>query len=188
MDAFSYLSGMTSIVLALGVTRLFVGLGTLVERHKKIRPYWVHLLWVLNLFIFIVMQWWILFRWHYYQDWNFFIFLFLLLSPAMAFFLSVMLFPSNIDETSFKDHYYRNRIWFFSVAALLPPLDAADTLLKGWTHFQAQGIIYPVFLSIMFVLCIVGAVTKNENYHKFFSIFFLAYLLTFIFINLNVLM
>ncbi len=187
MEPFAYLSGMTSIVLALGVTRLFVGVGTLVERRKVVQPYWVHLLWALNLFLFIVLEWWILFRWQSFQNWNFFLFLFLLLSPSVAFLLSVILFPGNIEETHFKEHFYNNRRWFFPVAALLPPLDAADTLLKGLAHFQAQGIVYPIFLSVVFVLSVTGAITKNEGYHKFFSLFFLVYLIVFIFVNLNVL-
>jgi hypothetical protein len=187
MDAFPYLAGMTSIVLALGVTRIFAGVGTTVENRKRSRPYWVHMIWALNLFLFISLQWWILFRWDSYKDWNFFLFLFLLLSPSVSFLLSVLLFPSNITEEDAKKNFYYNTCWFFSVAALLPILDAADTLLKGYEHFQAQGVIYPIFLVILVILNIIGAITKNEKYHKFFAIFFLFYLIGYIFINLNTL-
>jgi hypothetical protein len=185
MQVFAYLAGMTSIILGLGMTRLFVGFGTTVEHRKSVRPYWVHILWVFNLLLFIALEWWIRFRWQNWQDWNFFIFLFQLLSPSVSFLLSVFLFPSTIADTDFKRHFYHNRKWFFSVAALLPLLDAADTLLKGYAHFQAQGIIYPVFLSILFILMVLGAILKSEKYHNFFVIFFLFNLVGFIFINLN---
>jgi hypothetical protein len=188
MDAFVYLAGMTSIVLALGITRLFIGVGTTLEHRKTVRPYWVHMLWALNLFLFIVLEWWILFRWHTFLGWNFFVFLFLLLSPSISFLLSVMLFPGIIQETDFKQHFFQNRRWFFAVAALLPPLDAADTLLKGYAHFQAQGTIYPIFLAVVFALTILGAVLESEKYHKFFVIFFLIYLVGYIFVNLNSIM
>jgi hypothetical protein len=185
MQAFAYLAGMTSIILGLGVTRLFAGIGQSVEHRKAVRPYWVHMLWVLNLFLFITLEWWIRFRWQGQQEWNFFIFFFLVLTPSVSFLLSVILFPSKIEETNIKQHFYHNRKWFFSVAALLPPLDAADTLLKGYSHFQAQGIIYPVFLAVIFVLPVLAAVLKNERYHKFFAIFFFLCMIGFIYINLN---
>jgi hypothetical protein len=113
--------------------------------------------------------------------------LFLLLSPTTSFLLSVILFPDAIKESDFKLHFGENRRAFFVLAALLPPLDAVDTLLKGWVHFQAQGVLYPVFLSSIFVLCIIGAIWKNETYHKIFSVFFLIYILAFILVNLNIL-
>ena len=187
MAFFSYFSFLSSIILALGITRLFSGIGMILERRGQVKLYWVHLLWALNLLLFMVLEWWILFRWRNQQDWNFYLYAFLLLSPAISFLLSVILFPSNQDDLNFKAHYYRNRIWFFSIAALLPPLDAADTLLKGYAHFQAQGPFYVIFLSIVFILTIFGAILQNERYHAFFSIFFLAYMLAFIGVNLNIL-
>ena len=187
MDFFSYFSFLSSIILALGITRLFSGIGTILEHGGKAKLYWVHLLWALNLLLFVVLEWWILYRWRNQTDWNFYLYAFLLLSPAISFLLSVILFPSTTDKLDFKEHFYRNRAWFFSIAALLPPLDAADTLLKGYAHFQAQGPLYVVFLSIVFVLTLLGAIIQNERYHKLFSIFFLAYMLTFIGVNLNIL-
>ena len=187
MGAFAYLSGMTSIILALGITRIFTGIGTTLEKQKTIHIYWPHLLWALNLFLFISLEWWILFRWQDFERWNFFIFLFLLLSPGVSFLLAVLLFPGTIQDTDFKQHFFKNRRWFFVAAALLPPLDAADTLLKGYAHFQDQGVIYPVFLSIVFAMTVLGAIWKNELYHKIFAVFFLVYILGFIFINLNTL-
>ena len=173
-------------MLALGLTRLFSGIGSILERRRDVKLYWVHLLWALNLFLFIVLEWWILFRWRNYQDWNFFIFGFLLLVPALSYLLAVILFPGGQGETDFKKHFYENRAWFFGLAAILPPLDAADTLLKGYAHFEAQGPIYVIFIAVVFALTALGAITRDERYHKFFSVFFLGYLLAFIIVNLNV--
>jgi hypothetical protein len=184
MEGFAYTAGLTSIVLALGVTRIFSGLGTTVEHRKTVRVYWVHLIWALNLFLFITLEWWIRFRWHTQNEWNFFLLLFLLLSPSVSFLLSVILFPGTIAKTDFKQQFFQNRRWFFSLAAILPPLDAADTLLKGFAHFQAQGIIYPIYLSILLLLTVLGVFLESEAYHKFFAIFFLCCLVGFILVNL----
>jgi hypothetical protein len=54
-------------------------------------------------------------------------------------------------------------------------------------HFQAQGPIYVVTLSLLFVLSVVAAITRNQRFHGTFSVFFLLYLLAFISVNLRVL-
>lgn len=188
MDPFSYLSYLTSIVIALGITRILTGFGQLVQRRGKTDLYWVHHLWALNVFVYLVMNWWILFRWHSQQQWTFFLFLFVLLSPTIAFLLSVLLFHDSMEQgIDFKAHYYSNQRWFFGLAALLPPIDAVDTLLKGTAHFAAQGPIYPITLLIIFGLSVAAALTRNERFHAYFAGFFLIYLLAFISINLQVL-
>ena len=85
MDPFSYLSVLTSIILALGITHLLTGLGRLLQSRGQVHIYWVHLLWTFNVFLFLVLNWWILFRWHTQQQWSFFLFLFVLLSPTVAY-------------------------------------------------------------------------------------------------------
>jgi hypothetical protein len=188
MGTFDYLSILTSIVLAIGITRLLSGVGTLLQKRKQITIYWVHVLWTLNVFLFLVLNWWILFRWQSQQEWNFFLFSFLLLSPTIAFLLSVILYPDISNEKiDYKQHFYENHRWFFALAALLPPLDVVDTLLKGYSHFLAQGPLYIITIILIFILNIVAALTKNEKYHKFFAVFFLIYILIFISINLNIL-
>jgi hypothetical protein len=188
MDAFSYVSGLTTVVLALAIGRLLVGVGRLMEHRSQVRLYWVHLMWVANIFLFLSMQWWILFRWQGWTDWNFFLFVFLLASPTVAFLLCVMLFHEPLSEhADFKQHFYGNHRWFFVLGALLPPLDLIDTFLKGFEHLAAQGIIYPVTLGLVTSLSVVGAISDNEKYHKFFSVFFFVYMLAFITINLNLL-
>jgi heme A synthase len=188
MDPFSYLSVLTSIVLALGITRILTGLGRLLQKRGRVRVYWVHLMWGLNLFLYLTLNWWILFRWQAQQQWTFFLFLFVLISPTIGFLLSVLLFPDEIDDGSdLKRHFYHNHRSYFLLAALLFPVDAIDTLLKGWQHFLNQGPVYFLTLTLLCALCLVAAFTKNERYHAVFSVFFLIYLLAFITINLRVL-
>jgi hypothetical protein len=164
------------------------GIGTLLQKRKQITFYWVHLLWTVNVFLFLLLNWWILFRWQGQQEWNFFLFSFLLLSPTIAFLLSVILYPDITEESfDFKRHFYANHRWFFVFAALLPPLDLIDTLLKGYAHFLAQGPLYVITIVLMFCLSVIAAFTSNEKYHKFFAVFFFFYMVVFISINLYIL-
>jgi hypothetical protein len=188
MDPFSYLSFLTSIVLALGITRILSGIGQLLQARDRIVPYWPHLVWTLNVFLYLVLNWWILFRWRLESQWNFFLFLFVLLSPTLGFLLSVLLFPDSLkQDLDLKKHFYANHRSFFILAALLAPIDLVDTLLKGWAHLLAQGPFYILFLAMAFGLNIVAAITRDERYHSFFAVFFFLYLLVFIGINLRVL-
>ncbi len=188
MNPFSYLSVLTSIILGLGITRILTGIGKMLQAREHVRIYWVHLLWSLNLFLYIVLIWWILYRWQTHQEWTFFLFLFLLLAPTVAFLESILLFPDSAAAVhDLKQQFFDNRPWFFALAALLPPLDAIDTLLKGWDHFVAQGPIYVLTLALVFGLSVVGVLTNREDYHKYYAVFFLVYILIFITINLRVL-
>jgi len=188
MDTFSFISIVPSIIIALGITRLLTGIGRILERRGKVRNYWVHLLWAVNLFVFMVLNWWLLFRWEAQPQWNFPLFMFLLLTPTVSFLLAVILFPEPFEDMmDFKQNYYEDHRAFFVLAALLPPLDFLDTLLKGLPHLIAQGPIYVVTIVLITVLSVVAALIKNEAYHKFFVVFFLVYISVFISINLNVL-
>lgn len=188
MLAFSYLSGLTSVVLALGIARLLTSLGRMFQMRGKVSLYWVHLVWAVNLFLYIVLIWWILYRWEAWTDWSYFLFLFLLASPIVTFLQAVLLFPDPMEEgTNFKRHFLNNRRAFFVLGAMLPLLDVMDTGLKGWNHLAAQGWIYPLTIALTFVLNLVAARTEREVFHKFYAVFLLVYLMAFITINLRVL-
>jgi hypothetical protein len=128
MDAFSYIAIVPSIIIALGLTRLLTSLGKMFEKRQKVQTYWVHLLWSLNVFLFMVLNWWLLFRWQTQVTWNFPLFLFLLVTPTISFLLTVVLFPEPFHEPmSFQEHFYEERRSFIILAAFLPSLDFIDT-------------------------------------------------------------
>jgi hypothetical protein len=188
MDPFGYVAGITSVVLALGIAHILRGAGRLMQARGRVRLYWVHLLWALNLFLFLLLNAWILYRWSNRESWTFFLLLFVLLSPILGYILAVLLFPDPLPEgTDLQTHYYRNSRWFFGLAALLPLIDAIDTALKGPEHLAAQGSIYPVTIVLLFALNVTASVTRNPRFHAFFAVFFLVYILAFIAINLRVL-
>jgi hypothetical protein len=188
MDTFSYISIVPSIIIALGLTRLLTGIGKILERRDQVQNYWVHIMWALNLFLYMVLNWWVLYRWNIQSTWSFPLFIFLLLTPIVTFLQSVILFPDHFEEKiDFKKHFYEDNHWFFTLAALLPPLDFLDTILKGIPHLIAQGPIYILTIVLITILSVIALLTKNQTYHKFFAVFFLVYISVFITINLNTL-
>src|SRR3954468_4656556 len=76
LGAFEYLSVLISIILALGMTRVLGGVGEMLQARSRHRIYWVHIIWIVNLFLYLVIAWWIFYRWRDQQPWNFYLFLF----------------------------------------------------------------------------------------------------------------
>src|SRR5204862_8082285 len=109
MDAFSYLSVLISIILALGMTRVLAGVGEMLQARSRRRLYWVHAVWVANLLLYLVEAWWIFYRWRNQRQWTFFLFIFVLISPTILYLASILLFlpASSWDEFgSYKPPYY----------------------------------------------------------------------------------
>src|SRR5947199_6017875 len=178
MDPFSYLSVLISIVLALGMTRVLQGLGEMLQARSHRRVYWVHAVWVLNIFLFLVVAWWVFYRWRFEQNWTFFLFVFVLISPTILYLCSLLLFPreGDVSVKDYKTHYYANHRAFFTVFALFVPVDVVDTLLKGVPHFVAQGPQYVISGVILFSITMAGAITRNETYHKVLAIYCLCHI------------
>jgi hypothetical protein len=175
VDPFSYLSVLISIILALGMTRLLAGVGEMLLARSRRRLYWVHAVWVANLFLYLVVAWWIFYRWRNQQTWTFFLFVFVLISPTILYLASMLLFPREgaADESiNYKTHFYANHRAFFLLMALFGPVDIVDTLLKGVPHFLAQGPQYIVSSTIYLTGLTIAAFTRNEHFHQVYGIFF----------------
>ena len=176
MGAFEYLSVLISIILALGMTRVLAGVGEMLQARRHRRIYWVHVIWIVNLFIYLVVAWWIFYRWRNQQSWNFYLFVFVLISPTILYLASMLLFPreSSVDElVDYKTHYYANHRAFFVIFSLFTVVDVADTLLKGIPHFLELGKLYIISSVLYFSGMVTAAITQNERYHQFYAIFFL---------------
>ena len=52
MDAFEYISILTSIIIGLGMAQLLLGVSRIIQHPEDARPYWVHLSWVLTMFVY----------------------------------------------------------------------------------------------------------------------------------------
>jgi len=96
------------------------------------------------------------------------LFLSVLLSPTLAYLLTVLLVPEPFEEgLELKQHFFGNHRWFFVLAAWLPIIDSVGTLLKGWTHFVAQGWLYVIMILILLGLNVIAARSRWEAFHSF---------------------
>jgi hypothetical protein len=179
MDPFSYLSVLISIVLALGMTQVLTGVGEMLQARAIRRIYWVHALWVFNLFLFLVVAWWIFYRWRNVTEWTYYLFLFVLIAPTLLYLASIVLFPPlgpRVEAAAdYKTHYYANRGSFFILFGLWVPVDVADSLLKGTAHFRELGTAYIISAIVLTIVFVLAATTRNERVHGFLAVYFLVH-------------
>jgi hypothetical protein len=64
----------------------------------------VHAVWIANLFLYLVVAWWIFYRWRNQQPWTFFLFIFVLISPTILYLASIILFPPESAPDEFVDY------------------------------------------------------------------------------------
>jgi hypothetical protein len=179
MDPFSYLSVLISIVLALGMTQVLTGVGEMLQARTRRPIYWVHAVWVFNLFLFLVVAWWIFYRWRYVTEWTYYLFLFVLIAPTLLYLASIVLFPPigprGDAVHDYKSHYYANHRGFFILFGLWVPVDVTDTLLKGTTHFRSLGASYIASAIILSALFVTAATSRNERIHGFLAVYFIVH-------------
>ena len=176
MDPFSYVSVLISIILALGMTRVLGGVGEMLQARSRHRLYWVHTIWIANLFTYLVIAWWVFYRWRSQQPWTFFLFIFVLIAPTIFYLASLLLFPreSDRDESiNYKTHFYANHRPFFIIFGLYAPVDLLDSLLKGVAHFIGLGPFYFASLTMYIAGMAIAAITRNERYHQYYAVIFL---------------
>ena len=123
------------------MTRVLAGVGEMLQARSRRRLYWVHAVWVVNLFLYLVVAWWIFYRWRNQQPWTFCFFIFVLTSPTILYLASIVPFPpeSSLDEfVNYKTHYYSNHRVFFVLFALYSPGRFRRYPVKG--HFASSRI------------------------------------------------
>lgn len=54
METFAHIKTVIGIILGLSITHLLKGVVKIVEHPKKNKPYWVHLLWALYIFLAVI--------------------------------------------------------------------------------------------------------------------------------------
>lgn len=166
---FSHLSTLIALIFGLTLTNLFDKVVGIIENYNQIRIYSLSIVWSILLFIGIVQWWWGFFSYSKLEEFNFFFFLFTLLTPLTYYFASNFIIPrvkgSGIVEL--KTYYYNNAKYFFTFAAIIYLQDA----LRGIVVTNNILTINSVTNLISAVLVLMLAISKSEKFHVAMTIF-----------------
>jgi len=182
MDTFFHVRMVMSIIMGLSITTLLKGAVKLVDHPGKYKPYWVHLLWALYIFLLLIHFWWWEIGLKSIAQWVFAEYLFIVLYVILYYVLCVLIFPDDVsDYKSFKEYFYSRKKWFFSVLSLTFAADFIDTFLKGKEYVKHLHWEYPVRNVLHIILCLVAIKISNRRFHAALVLLFIIYELTFIF-------
>ena len=159
---------MISIILGVGLTQLFAGIGNLLQVRNRVKQYWLHGLWVLILIVAHVHLWWSLWALRESVAWTYNLFLYILIGPAGLVIAGHIIVPGEFYEeiadvrVDLKHHYYDTSRLFFGIfagvvawAMLLEPVLGVRSFFVEFRILQGLGLA-------MVSLC---AVSKSRTFH-----------------------
>ncbi|MEO7456056.1 MAG: hypothetical protein ABIY52_07320 [Gemmatimonadaceae bacterium] len=180
MTPFEHLAVLISIVLGLGIAHLLTKLHELVQVRGQVKVYWLSALWFVLIFIALIEWWWASFALRTTLKWNFFYFLFVLMSPVTMYLAAAFVLPDHAERGAgtidLRRYYYDNASWFFGILAVSPALDCvrrgieAGSFLKNGS--MSNGISALLLLSMGYV--------KRPWYHTLITLIVAGLFLSFI--------
>lgn len=119
MDAFSYLSVLTSIILGLGIQQVLQGYRALILSRRRVKFYAPPLIWSVLLLAMVAQHWWSSFHLAQRTDWSFAIFATILMMTALIYMMTAIVLPDipPDEPIDLRDHYYREAPAFFGIGA-----------------------------------------------------------------------
>lgn len=168
MDTFNYLAVMISIILGVGITQLFAGIGNLLQVRRRVEQYWLYNLWVLILILTHVNLWWSIWALRESVTWTYPLYVFMLIGPAGLVIAGHIIIPGEFYEEGangkfdLRRHYYDAGRLFFGIfagvviwAMLLEPVMGVRKFFVEFRIYQALGL----------ALVSSCAVSKNRKLH-----------------------
>ena len=134
---FDYFGVLISVILGLALTHLLRGLGRIIQMRHETRSYWVHIVWTINVVIFVLAIWWGMYWWKGLMDWTVEWFFFIAMYAVTIFMWAYVLFPAEFAPgVDFEAFFYANRRWFFGLQTVVVLMDLPETLQKAAMHLR----------------------------------------------------
>ncbi|MFV1988845.1 MAG: hypothetical protein ACC682_16355, partial [Gemmatimonadota bacterium] len=172
MSEFEFVAVLISMVIGLGITHLLRGIAQAVHERQETPLDTVHMAWTANVFLQMVLNWWVMFSWHTYDTWSFATFLLLILWAVSLYLLVVFLYPPRKPASEgWAALYDGNRQWFLSTFATFMVLDIWITGIRGGLFDPPT---YLPFVGHYLILTVIGIVVRRRGYHTFLAWYILS--------------
>ena len=171
---FEYLGVLLSIILGLALAHILFAVAHIIQKRHTVRPYWVQIVWAVNVLLFVLAVWWGMFWWRQLAEWHFEEFVFLIGYAIVLFMFAAVLFPIHFPESlDCESYFFSNRKWFFGLFALALLFDVPETLAKQTAGLRSVPAQYMVFIPFALALAVTGFLTTNRRAHALISLAFL---------------
>ena len=179
MHMFEYVIVLISIVIGLAATHLMQGIADLIQNPRRVRIWWVHLVWVAYMFLSIVFWWWWEFQLQHIRTWTFAIYLFVIFYAFYLYLICAVLFPRNVEGfDGYKDYFLARRGWFFGLLIGWSVIDIIDTWIKGPDYFASLGPTALVFNTALVLCSLVGIIARRTIVQAIIAVGQLAYIVS----------
>ena len=181
MDFYLHVRVLFGMIVGLSMAHLLKGTALIVQHPKRYKVYWVHLVWVLFLFLYLIHFWWWEFNLVKVREWTFPIYFFVAIYATLLYLLCTLFFPDQIAEyDGFKGYYYSRHQWIFAVMALLFVADVGDSIIKGRQYFLQLGPPFAIRTAAYLAFSLLAIRVKKPWFHATFAIFAVLYEIAYI--------
>ncbi|HJR72807.1 MAG TPA: hypothetical protein VJ806_04130 [Luteimonas sp.] len=178
---FTHVRILLGMVVGLGLTHLIRHFARIIDRPVRERAYWVHLVWAVSMFLYLLHFWWWEFRLAGSVHWTFMLYLYVAMYALLLYLLCAIIFPDSLEGYSgYEDYFYSRRKWFFGLLALAYVADLGDTYIKGREYFASFGPELELRSLGYVAMCLVAIATDSRRFHAFFAVASLLYQLSWI--------
>ena len=154
MGQFEFILVLVSIIIGLAMTEIFRGIARILR--GDLRPYWIHSLWIFQVFLHQVQLWWSYWVIHSRLEFFFFQLLHLLLGPALLYLAAALLFPARDSHGGLRDYYYqRRKVLFLVLASLATLYFVTNWVTSGFNPATAA-------LRVGYSIALVGLAISNR--------------------------
>jgi hypothetical protein len=179
---FDYFGVLISVIMGLALTHVLRGLAKLIQMRAEVSVYWVHIVWTINIVVFVLGVWFGMFWWKGLESWTAEWFFFLAAYAIVIFMWASMLYPPEFpDNLKCDEYFFGNRRWFFGFALAAILMDIPETLEKQVAHLRAVPPQYVVFAPALVIISLVGLFSRNRLVHAVLCIAWLVGTLSYVF-------
>lgn len=165
MDVFEYVAVMVTVVLALGLSHLLTSLASMLVHRERVRPYWVHAVWVFSLLALHLQAWLVLWTRRGQDEFPVAQVTMMLVAAALIFVSTRVLVPELPPRGSIdlRDHFFRIRAPLFAVLSFFWFFPTVGTLF--YTSRSLGDATMLVRFALM-GLSFAGLLTRDPRWHS----------------------
>ena len=183
MSIFEFVMVLVSIIIGLGIAEILTGIAGQIRWRKESKPYLLHSLIVVAIFLALIQQWWEIWGLSGETRWTFVALMLMLGGPVCLHLIAHLLFPDDIRQTTMRDYYYGEMrpVWLLICGAvvigtLFRPLAFGEDLLhpdNATSILALTGCLVLAFTTRPAVHAVVGPLLLISLVYDIFRFSFL---------------